>query len=84
MILGKDAKNKSSMSVETCGHEVPKYVDAKGDHRKAQIRMRIIQPFCISEVIGRFAVQVWMARVLGETKKRNEGILRDLMREQTQ
>ena len=50
-----------------------------GDHRKAQIRMRIIQEFCITEVIVCFVVQVRMARVLGKTKKRNDGIERDLM-----
>ena len=31
--------------------------------------MRIIDPFGISEVIGRFVVQVWVARLLGESKE---------------
>ncbi len=67
------------ISVETWFHEVLKYGDERGDRRKARRRMRIIEPFCISEEIGCFVVQVWMARVLGETKKRNEGIEHDLM-----
>jgi hypothetical protein len=48
--------------------------------------MRIIVPFCIAEVIGCFVVQVWMTRVLGETKQRNEGMGHDLIgcEEQTQ
>jgi hypothetical protein len=62
------------VSGKTWVHDVLKYIDESGDHRNAQIRMRIIDPFGISEVIGGFVVQVWMARVLGETKKRNEGI----------
>jgi hypothetical protein len=61
-------------TVETWAHDVLKYVDDSGDQRKAHPRMRIVYPFCISEVIGRFVVQVWMARVLGKTKKRHEGI----------
>ncbi len=78
---GKDAKNKLKgsvkiyiyISVETWVHDVLKYVDDRGDQRKTPKR-RIIEPFGIAEVIGCFVVQVWMARVLGETKKRNEGI----------
>ncbi len=62
------------ISVETWFHDVPKYVDDGGDQRKAKPKMSIIDPFCISEVIGCFVVQVWIARVLGETKKRKEGI----------
>jgi hypothetical protein len=64
---------------KTWVHDVPKYVDDSGNQRKAQIKMSIIDKFCISEVIECFLVQVWMARVLGETKKRNEGIERDLI-----
>ena len=60
-------------SVETWVHDVLKYVDDRGDQRKTPIR-RIIEPFGIAEVIGCFVVQVWMACVLGETKKRHEGI----------
>ena len=67
------------ISVETWVHDVLKYVDDGGDHRNGKYSMRIIYPFCIAEVIGYFVVQVWMARVLGETKKRNEGIEHDLM-----
>ena len=72
------------ISVKTWVHDVLKYVDDSGDQRKAQNKMSIIDKFCISEVIEYFVVQVWMACVLGETKKRNEGIERDLMWEQTQ
>jgi hypothetical protein len=62
-------------AVETWVHDVLKHFDDTGDQRKAQPRrMRVIGPFCVSEVIVCFAVQVRMARVLGETKKRNQGI----------
>ncbi len=71
-------------SVETWVHDFLEYVDDSGDQRKWHPRMNVINPFCISEVIGCFAVQVWMTRVLGATKKRNEGIWRDLVWEQTQ
>ncbi len=63
------------VSVQTCIHDVLKCVDDSGDERKAQIRFgRIIEPFGIAEVIGCFVVQVWMASLLVEKKKGNEGI----------
>ncbi len=81
----KNERSGRYISVETCAHDVLKTVDGTGDRRKAKrITMRIIERFCISEVIRCFVVQVWMARLLGEPKKRNEGIERDLMREKTQ
>ena len=86
--ISKSAREKwhsgRYIPVETWVQDVLKYVDDSGDQRKSPRRMRIIYPFWISEVIGCFVVQVWMARVLGETKKRHEGIERDLMWGQTQ
>jgi hypothetical protein len=67
------------ISVETWFHDVLKYFDDTGDQRKAHPRTRIIDKFGISKVIGCFVVQVWMARVLCETKKRNEGVERVLV-----
>jgi hypothetical protein len=65
---------------QTWVHDVLKHVDDSGDQRKA-IKTDIIEHFCIAEVVKCFVVQVWMARVLGEKRKRNEGKERDLMRE---
>jgi hypothetical protein len=62
------------LSVETWVHNVLKYVDDTGNQRKTGRRRTIIDPFGIAEVIGCFVVQVWMTRVLGETKKNSEGI----------
>ncbi len=59
------------ISVQTWVHDVLKYVDDLGGQRKGHPRMRIIDKFGISKVIGGFVVQVWMTRLLGETKKRN-------------
>ncbi len=73
----KNDTHQRYISVETWFHALPKNVDDTGDHRKAKKIMRIIELFCITEVIRCFVVQVWMARVLGEPKKRNEGIERD-------
>jgi hypothetical protein len=55
-------------SVQTWFHDVLKNVDDPGDQRKAKKIMKIIEHFCITEVIRSFVVQVWMARILGETK----------------
>ncbi len=81
--LGWSSLNDSSMitkehqrrwsvwwSVETWVHDVPKYVNDLCDHRRAH-KLRIIDPFCIAEVIGCFVVQVWMARLLDEEIRRN-------------
>jgi hypothetical protein len=64
----------SGILQETWAHDVLKYVDDSGYQRKFYPRTRIIYPFCIPEVVVCFVVQVWMTCVLGETKKRNEGI----------
>ncbi len=56
------------LSVKTWVHYGFKYVDDSGDHRQAHPRIWIIYPFCISEVIGCFVVQVWMTRLLARQR----------------
>ena len=72
--MNNDNQAGRYLSVETWVHDVLKYVDDTGNQRSTQHRRRIVDPFGIAEVIGCFVVQVWMARLLGETKKRTEGI----------
>ncbi len=62
------------LSVETWVHNVLKYVDDTGNQRNPHKGRRIVHPFGIAEVIGRFVVQVWMARFLVKKKKGNEGV----------